>query len=97
MEDQLSELRHWMSHGTPRQFYTEIAYKITPHGFVAEIDGDKVTCYRIKRQGGFLGLGAREIKTPVLVVERRGEEVFIDEEHADPEFVALLISLLQAH
>ena len=97
MEQDLLKLRRWMSHGTARQFYTEIAYKITDHGYEAEIQGDTVTCYRVKKQGGLLGIGARKVKTPVLVVTQYEHEVAIDEEHADAEFVALLTQLLRAH
>ena len=97
MEDNLLKLRRWMSHGNPRQFYTEIAYKIAAQGYVAEIADETVTCYRVKKQGGFLGIGARQVKTPVLVVARQGEEVVIDEAHADAEFLQLLMDLLQAH
>jgi len=86
-----------MSHGSPRQFYSEIAYKIEPRGYEAEIDGETVTCYRVKKQGGLLGIGARRVRTPVLVLTKKGASIEIDEEHADPEFVALLGELLKAH
>jgi hypothetical protein len=97
MEQDLLKLRRWMSHGTPRQFYTEIAYKIASQGYKAEIDGDTVTCYRVKKLGGFLGIGGRKITSPVLVVTRNDGEVSIDEKGADPEFINLLTELLQAH
>jgi len=97
MEQELLKLRRWMSHGTPRQFYTEIAHKIASRGYRAEIEDDTVTCYRVKKQGGFLGIGGRKMTTPVLVVTRRDEEIDIDAANADPEFVTLLTELLQAH
>lgn len=97
MEQELLKLRRWMSHGTARQFYTEIAYKIANEGYKAEIKDDTVTVYRVKKQGGFLGIGGRKITTPVLVVTQRDDEVEIDETHADPEFLSLLSTLLRAH
>ncbi len=97
MEQELLKLRRWMSHGNPRQFYTEIAYKIKSHGYEAEIEDETVTCYRVKKQGGFLGLFARTVKTPVLVVKQEDDDVYIDEKNADPEFMALLTELLRAH
>ena len=97
MEQELLKLRRWMSHGTPRQFYTEIAYKIASEGYKAEIEGETVTCYRVKKQGGFLGIGGKKVTSPVLVVTRRDEEVDIDAKNADPEFVSLLTELLKAH
>ncbi|NLX37180.1 MAG: hypothetical protein GXY68_10880 [Chloroflexi bacterium] len=97
MEQDLLKLRRWMSHGSARQFYTEIAYKIVDQGYEAEIIGNTVTCYLVKKQGGFLGIGARKVKTPVLVVTQRDHEVDIDARNADPEFVAGLTELLRAH
>ena len=68
---------------------------MAPHGYVAQLEGDTLTCYRVRKQGGFLGMGKREVGEPVLLITRQGAQVSIGAEPADAEFVALLASKLK--
>ncbi|MBM3187910.1 MAG: hypothetical protein FJZ90_04215 [Chloroflexi bacterium] len=97
MEDTLRKLQIWASHGTIRQFYTEVSAKISPLGYEAEMTGDTVTCYRVRKEGGFLGIGARKVREPVFKVTRTDSEIVIDESSLDKEFVTLLAGMLAQH
>ena len=97
MEDALHKIRNWASHGTLRQFRTEIAGKVAPDGYEVEMEGDTLVCYRVSKAGGFLGIGARKVKETVLEVVGEGEGMQMIEESADEEFVAYLAGKLTQH
>jgi len=97
MEEELRTIRSWASHGTLRQFRTEISGKVAADGYRVQLQGDTLTVYRIRKEGGFLGIGARKIEEPVLVVIGEGAGMRIPQESADEEFVGLLASKLKQH
>lgn len=97
MEEELQRIRNWASHGTIRQFYTEVAARVTELGYQAELEGNALMCYKVHKEGGFLGIGARKIRETVLQVTREGDEVLVPEESADEEFVRLLAGVLTQH
>lgn len=97
MEDELRKIRNWASHGTLKQFYAEIAAKLSKQGYITELEGNTLTCYRVRKEGGFLGIGRRTIKEPVLKAVQEGNEVRIPAESANPDFVHLLAGLLKQH
>jgi hypothetical protein len=93
----LHKIQMWAKHGTPRQFLTEIEAKITPHGYSAALEGNHIVCYKLEKKGGFIGIGARQVRRPVLRIIYDQDRVLIPEESALPEFVSLLSSLLKVH
>ena len=97
MESDLVRLKRWARHGTLRQFMTEISYKIAKDGYSTELEGDKIICYSVTREGGFLGIGGHKVKTPVLDLTRVEDSVEIDLDRTDPEFVKMLLGKLKAH
>ncbi len=97
MEEELRTIRSWASHGTLRQFRTEISGKVAADGYRVQLQGDTLTVYRIRKEGGFLGIGARKIEESVLVVIGEGAGMRIPQESADEEFVRLLASKLKQH
>ena len=97
MEEELRTIRSWASHGTLRQFRTEISGKVAADGYRVQLQGDTLTVYRIRKEGGFLGIGARKIEESVLVVIGEGAGMRIPEESANEEFVRLLASKLKQH
>jgi len=97
MDDVLQKIKNWASHGTPRQFLTEVSAKIAPEGYQAELEGGVLTCYRAVKKGGFLGMGGSKNKQVVLRVVWEHDQVQVPKESADPEFVRLLGSLLKHH
>jgi len=97
MEEALQKIRTWASHGTMRQFYTEISAKLADTEYQVELDGDTVRCFRVRKEGGFLGIGARKIKDVLLELTRTEDTVKVDEEHMDPAFVEMLGGLLRQH
>lgn len=97
MEDTLHKIQVWASHGTLRQFLYEVSAKIAAHGYQAALEGDTLTCFKVRKEGGFLGIGARKVREPVFKLTRKGEEIEIDPNAIDEEFVTLLASLLKQH
>ncbi len=97
MEDDLRTIQSWASHGTIRQFYAEVSAKMAQEGYEVELEGDSLTCYRVRKEGGFLGIGKRQVKELMLKIIRKGEEIIIPEESADKEFVKELASSLRVH
>ena len=97
MEDTLHKIQVWASHGTLRQFHSEVAAKIAPHGYEAALKGTALTCYRVGKAGGFLGIGARKTRRPVLKLTRGSDGVTIDEDSVDEEFITLLAGMLEQH
>ena len=97
MEEALRKIRIWASHGTPRQFYSEVLAKASGEGYEVEFEGNTLTCFKMRKEGGFLGIGARKIKDTVLQVTFNGEEIEVSAETVDEEFVNLLASKLAQH
>jgi len=97
MEDALHKIRVWASHGTMKQFSSEVIAKLSKIGYLGELVDDTLTCYKFERKGGFLGIGARKVRKEVLRIIRKGTDVEIPAESADPEFVSLLSELLKQH
>ena len=97
MEDELRKIQNWASHGTLRQFYAEINAKVSNLGYEVEVKGNTLTCSAVRKEGGFLGIGARKIKDTVLQVIRDNETVTIPEASVNKEFLHTLADLLTQH
>lgn len=98
MEDELREIEHWANHGTLGQFYNEIIAHAGDEGYEAEMNGNVVTCYRVHREGGFLGIGGRKEKEIVLkAIDNEDGTISVPKESADEEFVMLLADRLEQH
>ncbi|NLG52265.1 MAG: hypothetical protein GX552_19310 [Chloroflexi bacterium] len=93
----LHKIQVWAKHGTPKQFQIEIEAKIAPHGYVVAIEGNNLVCYKVEKKGGFIGIGARQTRQPVLRIIYDQDRVLVPAEDAAPEFVSLLASLLRVH
>ena len=96
-EKKLHKLCNWISHGTLQQFFTEVSPKLLAQGYETDLVGEKLTCYSVEKQGGFLGIGVRKVRKPVLEVMREGDEVTINEETLDSQFVEIVLGLLHTH
>jgi len=97
MEDELRTIRNWASHGTLKQFYAEIMGRATKEGYEVVLEENSVTCYKVHKEGGVLGIGRRVIREPVLKAVQEGAEIRIPAETADAEFVHFLTRTLKAH
>lgn len=97
MDDPVRKVQVWASHGTLRQFFTELSAKLLNLDAKCELEGNTITCYRLTRSGGFLGIGARKVKTPVLQLTKEGDQINVDEDSLDREFVAQLAEEFKAH
>jgi len=101
MEDKLRRIKIWAGHGTPRQFFVELEARLAAKGqkreYVAEGEGSTITCYRLGKTGGFLGVGAMQTKAPVLRIIFGENGVEVPAEGADPVFVDWLAARLHQH
>ncbi len=98
MEEDLRKIRVWASHGTMRQFAAEVAARLSGlSGYKSELDGDTLTVFRIQKIGGFLGIGARKERQPVLRIIKEGSSVAIPEDSIDPEFISQFGEVLKQH
>ncbi|MEA3406996.1 MAG: hypothetical protein U9R48_02805 [Chloroflexota bacterium] len=97
-KDDLQRIMTWAGMGTPRQFYLEVASKVADSDYEAELEGDVLTCYRVEKHGGFLGIGGKTTREPVLKVIMSEEgDVEVPEEPRDEEFIQFLAGKLRQH
>ena len=100
MDEELHKVQRWASHGTLRQFASEVraALSKTDERVEIEVQEDALTIARVRKEGGFLGIGARTVKDPVLRFKADAAGVVsVDENTADESFVHLLASALGQH
>jgi hypothetical protein len=97
MEDKLHQITVWASHGTPHQFFNELQAALSTHNIAVEQEGDTITCVRVRKKGGFLGIGAKIVTEPVLKLIFKDDQLEIPAESADPEVIDLLVEVLQQH
>ena len=97
MDEAILKIKNWASHGTLRQFYTEMAGKLRPLGYEVLLEGEALVFQKVSKEGGFLGLFGRRVATEVLRVIRHDDHVDIPEAGVDAEFVTMLAGLLRQH
>ena len=97
MEDALRQIKLWAGQRTPNQFYTDVSARAGKEGYEAELVGNTMTVYKVLKEGGFLGIGGRQVRKAVIKVIRQDNEVTIPEEPFDQECVRELAGLLKPH
>jgi hypothetical protein len=97
MEEILERIATYVSHGSLPQFRTEIGGYLTSRGYDSEIQAEELLIYRPHKEGGFLGIGAKTIKEPLLRISTAGGSVTIPEDPRDEELVQYLNSVLHQH
>ncbi len=97
MEEILERIATWASHGTLSQFRTEIDGYLKDRGYDSEVQGNELLIYRPRKQGGFLGIGAKTVKEPLMKIRRSEDTVHVLREPLDEEFARYLNSCLRQH
>jgi len=97
MDEKLHKLRNWISHGSMQQFFTEVSPKLLVLGYETDLVGDKLSIFRVEKKGGFLGIGAKKVRTAVLDATRQGDDIVIDDATLEPAVVDLILSFMHAH
>jgi len=97
MEEALEKIATWASHGTLTQFQTEIEGYLKKEGYDSEVQGDELLIYKPRKVGGFLGIGAKTVKEPVMRISKAEGKVQILPEPLDEEFAQYLASCLKQH
>lgn len=97
-KDELQTITSWAGMGTPRQFYLEVASKVGGTDYEVELEDDVLTCYRVEKEGGILGIGGKTVREPVLELVFPDEgDVEVAEEPRDQEFIEFLAGVLVQH
>ena len=98
MDDVLLKVQRWAMHGTVRQSFADMSARLSAvPDYTVELAGETINFFRMKKEGGLLGLFSKTVKEPVLTIRRVGEEVEIPDEPRDAEFIEELSRILQAH
>lgn len=97
MEDSLSKINAWVSHGTLEQFRTEARARLDAQRFDIELVGDSLMFYQKRKEGGILGLGAKQVRKPVMRIASTENGLQVQPQPLDPEFVDYLAARLSAH
>jgi hypothetical protein len=94
----LDRIVGWAKRGTLHQFYNEMNAKLAENEtYCVEMQDDVVVFSRVEHEGGFLGIGVRTVKEPVLEVRKEAGLVVIPDESLDAEFAIALAALLEQH
>jgi hypothetical protein len=91
MEDKLQLIRNWAKLGNLKQFCGEIQNRLGPLGYEADLDMDKIRCYRVRTEKGLMGLRKREVREPVGVIRRQNGSIELMD--TDAAFLDVLASV----
>ncbi|MFO7697920.1 MAG: hypothetical protein R6X16_12300 [Anaerolineae bacterium] len=94
MEDRLQNVRNWAKQGNLKQFQAELEMRLAPLGYCAEMDMDRIRCYRVTVEKGLMGIRRREVKQAVGVIRRQNGSIELMD--ADEAFVEALTSVAPA-
>jgi len=92
MEEYLATIAGWFVKGTLTQFQIAFKHYLASEGYAVERQGDALLFYRIRKEGGFLGIGRKTLKEPVMKIIEGEEGVQIPPKPLDEEFVQRLAS-----
>jgi len=97
MEEYLERITGWFVRGTLAQFQIAVEHHLAGDGYTVERDGDALLFYRTHKEGGFLGIGKKTVKEPVMKITRGEDGVQIAPEPLDREFAQYLANYLAQH
>ena len=97
MEELRERIATWASHGTLAQFRMELDGYLKGEGYDSEVQGEELVIFKRRKEGGFLGIGAKTIKEPRLRISRAGGAARILPEPFDEELVRFIGSCLREH
>jgi hypothetical protein len=95
MEEYLERIADWFVKGNLRQFETAVKQRLETDGYGVESNADGLLFYRVREQGGFLGIGKKTTREPVMKIDKGNNGVVqIPSDPLDPEFVRYLAAYL---
>ncbi|MEA3346367.1 MAG: hypothetical protein U9Q78_09055 [Chloroflexota bacterium] len=97
MEEILEKISRWASRGTLAQFQTEIEGYLRDEGCGSDLQGDELLIYREHKEGGFLGIGGKTIREPVMRISESDGKIRVLSEPLDEEFARYLSNCLRPH
>jgi hypothetical protein len=94
----LDRIVDWVKRGTLHQFYNEMNARLAEdETYCVDLEDDAVVFSRIRHAGGFLGIGVRTVKEPVLEIHKKDGVVAVRDEPQDTDFVLMLATHLEEH
>ena len=97
-EEALRKISSHANRGTFRQFHTVIAARLADRReYRIELEGSTITFLGVRKEGGFLGIGARTVTEPLLKLTKQGNRVIVAQESLDETFVHELARVLGPH
>lgn len=97
MEEILDRIATWATHGSLPQFRAEIDGNLKSRGYDSEVRGEELVIFRPRKEGGFLGIGAKTVKEPLMRISRAGGTARVLPEPLDEELARYLNSCLVEH
>ncbi len=86
VDEALVYITSWANRGNMKQFYTVVSARLsTDNEHDVEFDGDTVTFYNVRKEGGILGIGAETVREPALRLVQKGEMARISDDPMDPD------------
>jgi hypothetical protein len=98
VDEALAYITSWANRGNMKQFYTEVSARLsTDNEHDVELDGDAVTFYNVRKEGGILGIGAQTVREPALRLVQEGEMTKISDDPMDPDCAMAVAQALSRH
>ena len=97
MEELRERITRWASHGTLEQLKMELDGYLKREGYDSEMQGDELVVFKPRKEGGFLGIGAKTIKTPLMKISRAGGAAKVLQEPFDEDLAQIISVSLRQH
>ncbi len=102
LDTAINRISRYANRGSFRQFYNEMVAKLAsdPEIEISMPDESSMVFSKVSKSGGFLGIGVRKVKTPILKLVKKGDDVLVDSEttsSTDEAFTIRIASMLKPH
>lgn len=98
VDEALEYITSWANRGNMKQFYTEVSARLsTDNEHDVELDGDTLTFYNVRKEGGILGIGGQTVRDPALRLVQEGEMITVSDEPMDPDCAMAVAQALSGH
>jgi hypothetical protein len=97
-DEALEYITSWANRGNMKQFYTEVSARLSDDNeHDVDLDGDTLTFYNVRQEGGILGIGAETVREPALRLVSEGGMIRISDDPMDPDCALAVAQVLSRH
>lgn len=98
VDEALEYITSWANRGNMKQFYTEVSARLSSDKeHDVELDGDTLTFYNVRKEGGILGIGGQTVREPALRLAQEGEMITVSDDPMDPDCAMAVAQALSRH